>query len=146
MGSARVKWRGKSSPPWRQHQGHGKPHPKQNQAVPSGAARFAGRKAGTGQVGRKDSGGDVGTREMAILDRTRLTGHPKFPKKQNPKQYQISNTNHPSPLPSPFLRKRNKVRVLYLRLLSKVGVYIIDRTMYFMYSFSRSHDRMDKKK
>jgi len=101
MGSARVKWRGKSSPPWWQHQGHGKPHPKQNQAVPYEAARFARRKAGTGQVGRKDSGGDAGTREMAILDRTRLTGHPKFSENKilNNIKFQIPIIPHPYPLP-----------------------------------------------
>jgi len=73
----RVKRRGKSPPPSRQREGHGKPRSEQSQAA-GGCSPVGCASAGTLRVGCTRARETAAPREMVVLDRTRLIDLPFF--------------------------------------------------------------------
>jgi len=73
----RVKRRGKSPPPFRQREGHGKPRSEQSQAA-GGCSPAGSSCSGALRVGCTRARETAAPREMVVLDRTRLIDLPLF--------------------------------------------------------------------
>ena len=73
----RVKRRGKSPPPSRRREGHGKPRSEQSQAA-GGCSPAGSQRSGALRVGCTRARETAAPREMVVLDRTRLIDLPFF--------------------------------------------------------------------